>query len=126
MKKSNPALICCFALLAEVCFGFCSGSSYFFNSDITVIGVVFICSIFNGMYFHFEFSKEYTKIPIGKINYFFPFLFLLGFLTGYFTKSALMFIFTPVLFLICIIISSYYYKRLKKVIRQKQKEEKSE
>ena len=117
MKKSNPALICCFALLAEVCFGFCSGSSYFFNSDITVIGIVFICSVFNGAYYHFEFSRVYTLIPIGKINYFFPFLFFLGFLTGYFKKSVLMFLFTPVLFSICIIIAGYYYKRLKKVIR---------
>lgn len=124
MKKSNPALICFATLFAELWFGFWIGSSYFFNSDTTAVWIIFICSIFNGMYFHFEFSKVYIPIQIEKINYFFPFLFFFGFLIGYFKKSALMFILTPILFSMCIILASYYNKRLKKIAKQKQKRRK--
>ena len=123
MKVINPSLLLCGALTAEIWCGFMTGKYYFHCEHFTINVIMFICGMINGTSFHFEFSKIFSPIPIGKLSYLFPMIFCFGFGAAYFKNENLFFVIVPALFAVCIGSSIYYNKKLKTIKKQKEKEE---
>ena len=126
MKVTNLPLLLCGALVAEIWCGNIFGNTYFHEDDFILNLIAFISGMLNGIFFHFEFSKIFSPIPIGKLSYLFPMIFCFGFGAAYFKNENLFFVIVPALFAVCIGSSIYYNKKLKTIKKQKEKERKKQ